>query len=155
MEKTLVLIPCVKSKLQTEAPAKDLYISAYFTKCRRYAESVPNSEWCILSALFGLVKPDQILPPYNYCLDKRDPKSCRHWAVKVRDAIAKNYAPPRNVIVIAGELYRDNLVPQLEAIGYSVKVPALGLGIGKQMQWLDQQASSKTTPKEKVNDDVA
>lgn len=60
----VVLISCVKTKLEVPAAAKDLYVSPLFLKERRYAES-SGRPWFILSAEHGLVGPEEWLAPYE------------------------------------------------------------------------------------------
>jgi hypothetical protein len=63
----VILVGCVKTKLRRPAPAKDLYISDQFLKRRAYAEA-QRRPWYILSARHGLVRPDELLGPYDVAL---------------------------------------------------------------------------------------
>ena len=84
----LVLIGCVKTKQSTPARARELYTSPLFVKRRRYAEG-SGRPWYILSALYGLVDPDQVLEPYDMHLAKQSAAYRRHWAAQVvRDLTA-------------------------------------------------------------------
>jgi len=64
---TLAIIPCSKEKIWDEAPergpceARFAYTSRLHELCRIYAEEYAD-RWLILSAKYGFLKPDDILP---------------------------------------------------------------------------------------------
>jgi len=53
--KRVVLISCVSKKLPHAAPAKELYMSALFQFCLRFARTLKPDNIFILSAKYGLV----------------------------------------------------------------------------------------------------
>jgi hypothetical protein len=57
---TVILLGCVKSKLDNRAKARDLYCSPLWRGRRAYAEA-SGLPWLILSAKHGLVEPDSVL----------------------------------------------------------------------------------------------
>jgi hypothetical protein len=61
------------------------------------------------------------------------------WAERVQQALLKVLPPGAEVVVLAGEHYRENLVPFLEHHGFSVTVPMAGLAFGPQLRWLKEQ----------------
>jgi hypothetical protein len=70
--KTLCIVPCGKKKIWEINPnvgptrARDVYIGPFAKKCREYAEKFFPFSWCILSAKYGFLFPDEIVPgPYN------------------------------------------------------------------------------------------
>lgn len=70
----LVLVGCVKKKLDRPAPARDLYVSDLFEKQHSYAERT-GVPWFVLSAEHGLVTPDQVLAPYDLQLSAHRPRT--------------------------------------------------------------------------------
>jgi hypothetical protein len=69
---TLCIIPCGKRKIWDKKPdaghtkARDAYIGTFFKKCREYAEKFYSTSWCILSAKYGFLFPDDVVPgPYD------------------------------------------------------------------------------------------
>lgn len=74
----IVLIGCVKSKLTTAAPAKDLYTSALFARRRGYAEA-STKPWFIVSGRLGLVAPDEIIAPYELYLPAMSQRYRNAW----------------------------------------------------------------------------
>jgi hypothetical protein len=76
----ICLVSCVRTKLDRNAPASDLYTSALFRKAKEVARR-QFDKWYILSAKYGLVRPDDLIEPYELTLT-RMPKSDRaQWAL--------------------------------------------------------------------------
>ena len=62
------VVPCSAAKLDRAAPARELYASAHFAHVLAAAEAAAafdGSQVFILSALHGLVRPDEVLAPYD------------------------------------------------------------------------------------------
>lgn len=133
----ICLVSCVKSKLTSPAPARDLYISAWFQGVRELVEArgVP---WYILSALHGLVAPDQVIQPYERTLKSLGAADRRLWAEKVMDDLRPTLVYCSRVLMFAGEAYREHLVSLLRKSGVDVGVPMQGLRLGEQLAWLSQ-----------------
>ena len=131
----IALVSCVKSKQPVPAPARDLYTSALFRGLRRYAERNAD-RWYILSAEHGLVDPSEVLAPYEKTLNRMRREDRDRWAKKVQAQLAEALPPSADVIVLAGERYREGLLPFLRARGHSVEVPLQGMPFGKQLQFL-------------------
>jgi hypothetical protein len=134
----LYLVACVKTKLKSKAPAKDLYISSLFTKSRRYVES-KGGHWRILSAKHGLVEPDQVIGPYEMTLNKMGIADRREWAARVLKELVSLEPLPKQVVMLAGTRYRELLIPELQRRGIEVVIPMEGLAFGEQLSWLDSQ----------------
>jgi hypothetical protein len=102
---------------------------------RKYAEAHAD-RWFILSAKHGLLRPDQVIAPYERTLNAM-PKADRvAWAVKVQEQLAKELPRRATIIMLAGERYRENLVPFLTSRGFEVQIPMEGLRFGPQLRWL-------------------
>ena len=131
--KTVVLVGCGKKKLAHAAPAKDLYTGDLFRKARAYAERV-GDDWGILSAKHWLLLPDQVVEPYDLCLDDLDRDQLRAWVFGTQFDIYKRW-PEAKFICLAGELYG-------QVFGYprhlEVEFPMAGMGLGKRLQWLSR-----------------
>ena len=132
----VALVSCVKSKRTTAAPAKDLYISALFQGLRRYAE-VNADAWYILSAEHGLLNPEQIVEPYEKTLNKMGSRQRLEWAEEVQRRLLRVLPEGAEVIVLAGQRYREHLLPVLRDRGFSVSIPLEGLSFGRQLRALN------------------
>jgi hypothetical protein len=136
----IALVSCVKSKQPSPAPAKDLYTSPLFRGTRAFAEANADA-WYILSAEHGLLHPDQVIAPYERTLNKMGKAARQEWAERVQGQLAAVLPPRAEVIVLAGERYREGLVPFLENRGYQVSIPLEGLPFGRQLQRLKELAA--------------
>lgn len=135
MSKTIYLVSCVSSKGPAPAPARALYRSDWFLKARAYVEA-HNAEWFILSAKYGLVPPDQVIHPYNVTLNNMTAEDRRVWAGKVADQLRPRCRRGDRIILLAGQRYREHLIPIVKEWGCDVEAPLGRMGIGKQKRWL-------------------
>lgn len=119
------LVSCVSRKRPTPSPAQDLYVSPWFKAARRHLCREP---WAILSARHGLVRPTQVIEPYDETLSRRPRSERREWAARVLPTIPA----ARRYVIWAGAAYAEYLAPALDA-----EVPLRGLGIGQQIAWFN------------------
>jgi len=125
--------------------ARDLYISAWFRKARAYVEGT-KMPWFILSAEHGLLHPDTEVEPYERTLNRMPAGERREWARRVGEALVAKIAGAQHVIVLAGERYREFLMPYLTSICPDVQVPMEGMRIGEQLQWLGANTGADSEP---------
>ncbi|AEM46946.1 hypothetical protein Acife_0748 [Acidithiobacillus ferrivorans SS3] len=102
---------------------------------RRYAEENADT-WYILFAEHGVMQPDTIIGPYEKTLNQMSKAERLVWAEGVQKTLLDLIAPGGMVTILAGERYRENLIPFLEAHGHLVAVPMAGLPLGMQLRWL-------------------
>lgn len=136
----IALVSCVKSKGMTPAPARDLYTSQLFKGMRRYAESKADA-WYILSAKYGVVLPDEVIEPYEQTLNRMTKDERTAWAERVQQSLYGLFPAGVTVVLLAGERYREGIIPFLEARGVVIEAPMAGLGIGSQLKWLKENGS--------------
>ncbi len=131
----VVLVACAKQKRSSPAPARDLYVSPWFRKARAWAER-SGHPWFIVSALHGLLAPEQVTAPYERVLSEYDKAGRLRWASGVAgQLLPRLVATGATVTLLAGSLYA---VPLIQVMGDRVKFlrPMQGLGIGRQLGWL-------------------
>jgi hypothetical protein len=129
----LHLVACVKAKADRPMAAADLYQSAWFKKARAFVEK-REAPWYILSAEYGLVRPDEIIKPYDKTLLKMSAEERRSWGNRVICQLnARGHDGDVKIVVLAGQKYRE---PISEWLGQRAVVPMQGLGIGRQLAWL-------------------
>jgi hypothetical protein len=122
-----VPVGCVAKKHTEGAPAKDLYRSRLWRGRRRYAEST-GVPWFILSALQGLVEPDQHLDPYNVALTDLSASERRECGERVVADLAGPFALAGAVLEVhAGSAYRNAIQEPLRRNGAEISVPLTGL----------------------------
>jgi hypothetical protein len=134
----LYLVACVAGKRAHAAPARDLYTSTWFALARRHVEA-SGCPWRILSAEHGLVHPDTVIAPYERTLSTLPVAERRRWAERVLTDLLPLLARGDRVVFLAGQRYRESLIPVLTRHGITVEVPLQGKRIGEQMAWLKER----------------
>jgi hypothetical protein len=135
---TVFLVSCVSEKRSVPTPAKDLYISTWFKKARRYVEHT-GSSWFILSAEHGLISPDRVVAPYEKTLNTMPIDERRIWAQRVSERLEKVVPQLERVVFFAGQRYREFLSAHLRNRNILIEVPMQGLRIGEQLRWLGRR----------------
>ena len=142
----LLLVTCVKTKLDHPAPAKDLYISDGFRKQRAYAERL-GVPWYILSAEHGLVASDEWLAPYDRYLPDT-PRSYREawgrWVVARLELLEGSLAG-RTVEIHASSEYVARVRAHLVERDAEVLEPLAGLTKGHRLRWYNDHKADVST----------
>lgn len=140
----LALVGCGKAKAPDPQPARLLYTSTLFRLSLAHAEAAAERVW-IVSALHGLVDPDETISPYALALGELSPEVQRIWALGVTSAVAELLGPSegRRVLLLAGGAYALLLGASLDRAGWQVEQPLRGLSIGRRLHWLARQAPTR------------
>ena len=134
---TLVVVPCGIYKIWKKypnagpTPAKDVYKGAPFKVYKEYAETF-SDQWVILSAIYGFINPDFIIPEdYNVSFNNpsTNPISLKELIIQVNTKLSKFDC----VIALGGKTYADITRKVFEETGIPVKTPTRGLSIGLAM----------------------
>jgi hypothetical protein len=134
------LVGCVKTKLDRPASAAELYTSPLFVG-RREVVGRTCDRWFILSALHGLVAPEESVAPYDQTLSGASRRERRRWSAQVVAALREELGQLHGITfeIHAGSAYTDHgLIDGLEAFGAEVELPVRGLGLGEQLAWYRQ-----------------
>lgn len=129
------LVGCGKGKLAYPAPARDLYTGELFRRASAYCASSYDA-WYVLSALHGLVHPDDVLAPYDATLVGAKPKDAARWAERVVGQLRSRGHLGDELVLHAGDAYRRPLGRR----GLRLQAPLAGLGIGEQLAWYGRHA---------------
>lgn len=131
----VILLGCVKTKLDRAAPARDLYTSELFRRRRAYAEAT-GVRWFILSARHGLVAPADLLEPYDVHLGDQSADYREAWGRWVVARLASELDISGVTVEIhAGAAYVDAIRGHLDRCGASVVTPLAGLTQGEHLAW--------------------
>ena len=134
--KKIVLISCVKQKLDKPAKVKELYVSDLFRKFLAYAETLSPDTVFILSAKYGLLNCEEMIEPYELTLNTMGVRERKDWSGKVIDQLGKvSGLRCDKFIFLAGERYRQYLLPHIS----HYEIPLQGLRVGEQKQWLKRK----------------
>ena len=139
------LVSCVGQKRAAPVCAKDLYMSDWFKKARRYVERA-GSPWFILSAEHGLVNPESVIAPYEKTLNTMGVAERRDWAARVIADMELRLPDCEEIVLFAGARYREFLMDYLQRRAGRVVVPLEGLRIGEQLRWLSAHAPDELRP---------
>lgn len=134
----LVLVGCVKTKRTARSAAKDLYSSPLWRYRRAYAECL-GVPWYILSALHGLLDPDQRIDAYDLALTDLRHEARRAWSARVLDVLKRRVPSIRDKLIEihAGANYvHHGLERGLRDAGATVHRPLARItGVGRQQAW--------------------
>jgi Family of unknown function (DUF6884) len=135
VEARIFLVSCVARKKAEPCSAAELYMSDWFKKARNFVEN-DGAPWFILSAKYGLLKPDTVIEPYDETLNKMGVAQRKSWAAQVQTQMVDTLPDANEVVLFAGVRYRENLMSYLNGRYQAVSVPMDGLQIGRQLSWL-------------------
>lgn len=147
----VALVGCGKAKLDHEAPARELYTSNLFRLSVAWAERHCDA-WYVVSALHGLVEPDELLRPYDFSLADMRVGELEAWTRRVLMRLSDRERAA-DVVLLAGGRYgalaghlRWSMHPAVDfcrGTVASVEEPLTGLGIGQRLGWLKRQVSEQ------------
>jgi hypothetical protein len=109
--KTLCIVPCGNRKIWDRnlnvgpTKAEHVYIGPFAKKCREYAMRFYPSSWCILSAKYGFLFPNDIVPgPYNVSFNdpKTNPITTKELSTQVMEKDIDNYD---RIVILGGKNY--------------------------------------------------
>jgi len=129
----LVIISCGSQKIWDKlhnfgpCPAWDVYTGAPFTVNRRFAEKCAD-KYMILSAKFGYIEPDFVIPE-NYNVTFKDPSTKPVTTeVLIRQIKEKKLCRYPTVIGLGGKEYRALIHDSFAVTGKKVLFPFAGKG---------------------------
>ena len=132
---TVVLISCVKRKLDHAAPAKDLYTSPLFRLSWKYAKTRNPDKIFILSAKYHLLNSEKVVEPYDQTLNRMNSQDRKEWSAKVLKELRANTDTKNDrFVLLAGRSYlryiEDEIVHKEE--------PLKGLSFGRRISRLKE-----------------
>jgi hypothetical protein len=139
MPKLLVIIPCGKAKAWDRQPnlgpicARDAYTGPPFKANLAFAETF-GARWVILSAKYGFIAPDFLIPgPYNVTF--KDQATNPVVVATLRDQIREQRLDEfPKIIGLGGKEYRAMIEQAFAPFGCSLAFPFAGLDIGSAVQ---------------------
>ena len=140
MKSPVYLISCCGDKGERQA-ARTLYRSQWYIAARTWVESRAPWAWFIMSAKHGLLDPSAVIAPYDLQLHELAHTDRQLWAANLVDELHQaaggtDGLQDRQVVILAGVVYRKDVIELLWRKGAAVQVPLYGLGIGEQLYWL-------------------
>ena len=139
----VLLLGCVKLTASSQQVAKDRSASDLFGKRLRYADE-RGLPWFVLSAKHGLLRPDDVVTPYDVEF-KAQPAGYRSaWGAWVIERLRYELGALDGIRleVHAGEAYARALVDPSSAAGATLTHPLQGLRQGEQLAWYHSHSGS-------------
>ncbi len=135
--RSLIVISCGKAKVwdrdpdRRSVPARDAYTGSLFRLCRRYAESQAPEAWVILSAKYGLLRPNELIDDYDVTITDPDAISVD----TLRKQWRKRFRKFERIISLCSRAYDRRLQA---AVGSDLPFenPLAGQDLFKRMKWL-------------------
>jgi hypothetical protein len=137
------LVGCVRQQ-GSRAEAQDLFVAPLFRARRSYVERTCG-RWYVLSALHGLVAPDEVLAPYDLKLKSLSQAERRAWSERVLAQLEAECGSFGGLTfeIHAGASYtNEGLVRGLRARGAAVELPAAGLGEAQELAFYHEANSA-------------
>jgi beta-glucosidase/6-phospho-beta-glucosidase/beta-galactosidase len=109
--KSLCIIACGKKKIWDKNPAagpvkaENLYTGSFTRKCMQYAKKADFSSWCILSAKYGFLFPDEIVHgQYNECFHNKtsNPITLENLFLQIKSKELDKY---EKITILSGNYY--------------------------------------------------
>lgn len=141
-DRVLHLINCSSRKRDERCEARLLYDkSTLFRYSRDFLEKYNYTPYCILSAKYGLVKPTDVIDPYNVTLKGQSKDALKMWTDTVMHSIRTQYPDLEYVHMWTSNDYDNCLIPELRKAGIIVHTHLKGMGIGRKVKWLKDRIS--------------
>lgn len=135
----LVVVPCGRRKVWDSFPghgpaqASDAYTGSPFRLNRQYAEKFGH-RWVVLSAKYGFVSPNRIIPgPYDVTFNRPSTGPIEIDTL-ARQAEDLGLSSETLIVVLGGRRYREIVTGAILDQGIRLVAPFAGLPIGKAMQ---------------------
>ncbi|MEP7224962.1 MAG: DUF6884 domain-containing protein, partial [Actinomycetota bacterium] len=147
LQPDVIVLGCVKTKGPAPAKAKDLYISALWSKRRRYAEA-SGRPWYIYSAEHGIIDPDVMIEPYDVAMSRLPSHQVRAKGIQAAAQLETLVGALRGKVIEihAGASYVRSIAEPLAKRGAILRNPLGRLKFGPQLHWYDEMAGvSKPT----------
>ena len=144
----IAIIPCGKSKIWDKQPgagavaAERAYTGALCRLSRDYAVIYCDS-WFILSAKYGIIRPDFVIPgPYEVTFNRPSPEVVTTEILR-RQTIELKLTGASRIVVLGGKAYCFAVRSALFGSGFcgAMEFPVEGLPIGKMLGFLKRAVS--------------
>ena len=139
MGKTIALVACSGKKIDTKGKsvrADKLYDGAFFKASMDYIRRHPVDETFILSAYYGLLRPDDYIETYDKYLGNMKSEEIKKWSDDIIYELRRNGCDLDNDIFVffAGKDYYEDIVRSGLINNYDI--PLEGLRYGEKLHAL-------------------
>ncbi|MEJ7541073.1 DUF6884 domain-containing protein [Staphylococcus intermedius] len=137
----IVFISCVKSKVNQQTTAENLYKSDLFHKQLKYAKQITTKDdhIYILSAKYGVLELNDIVSPYELTLNNMNKLKRKQWAYKcVKQLQEKEIDFKDKTIFLTGKPYSQYLSQLFPNKEFPLNDLSFGMRLKQLKEWLDE-----------------
>lgn len=132
----VVLIESSPVRSTTAHEVRRFYAGTQFRAAVRYAER-SELPWYVLSTRWGLLRPDDVVSPYDLVFGQQSPRYRATWGESVATELELELGAlaGRVIEIHATPGYAEALREPLHRRGAIVDEPLRGLTVGRQLAW--------------------
>lgn len=141
---TVTVINCGADKQSKQCAAKDMYVGSLFVASRKYVESMYGKNYCILSAKYHVLFPEDIIEPYDMFLGNFKKSEKEYWWSISAEQLLNKYPKDTVFHFYVGQDYIKGILPILDKEKRKYEYYLNNLGMGYKIQWFLQHTKKKT-----------
>lgn len=138
----VAVINCGSAKQYKKCAAKDLYIGSLFVASRQFCES-NYDHWCILSAKYHVLMPDDIVEPYEAFLTKFSKEDKQKWGKITAEQLLSKFPEDTEFDFYVSQSYINDTLKYLDSAGRVYNTYLNDLGMGYKIQWFKNHTTKK------------
>lgn len=138
----VAVINCGAEKQYKKCKAKDLYTGSLFVASRKFAQS-NYSQYCILSAKYHVLMPDDIVKPYDMFLGNFTKQQKQEWWQETAKQLMVKFSTGTKFDFYVGQDYVEGILPILDSNNIQYECFLNHLGMGYKIQWFQQHIKKK------------
>ena len=137
----VAVINCGSDKQVVKCKAKDMYVGSLFVASRKFAQS-NYEQYCILSAKYHCLLPDDEIEPYDMFLGNFTKQEKQKWWSITAEQLLKKFPKNTEFDFYVGQDYLEGLLPVLDKENVKYNCYLNHLGMGYKIQWFNQHTKS-------------
>ena len=138
----VAVINCGSAKQHKKCKAQDLYIGSLFLASQEFCKS-KYDQYCILSAKYHVLLPDDIVEPYDMFLTKFSKKDKEEWSRITAEQLLTKFPEDTEFDFYVSQSYLTYVLPYLDKAKRVYNTYLNDLGMGYKIQWFQQHTTKK------------
>lgn len=137
----VAVINCGSDKVHKQCKAKDLYTGSLFLASRFFCES-NYKQYCILSAKYHVLLPDDVVDYYDLYLGSLSKKDKDVWNKITATQLLEKFPVGTEFDFYTSKMYLEGVLPILKQNDVSYTTNLNNLGLGYKIQWFQQHTKT-------------
>lgn len=139
----VAVINCGSGKQSVKCKAKDMYIGSLFVASRKFAQT-NYEQYCILSAKYHCLLPDDLIEPYDMFLGNFNKQEKQEWGSITAKQLLEKFPEETEFDFYVGQDYLEGILPVLDKSNVIYNCYLNHLGMGYKIQWFNQHTKKVT-----------